>query len=339
MTLILNKFDWDELLWQTLTTHSDNLVLDEFEELVEVPKQIGQGYCRMLELLPGMWLDLWEREFNQDLIVKTPVHEHLIQISILLSGFVYCDGVHPDLGGMRSYFSGSGISPAYTERCRGQERSLIINVEVEPELLNSFFCNNKQQSCDSWKQLFRGDDWKVAFYPTVTPAMRAIAQQLWNSPYRGEARRLYLHSKVLELLAMHLNLIGEDQHHLTDWQLKPSTIDCIYYARDILLTNLEHPPSVIELAQQVGVSDRTLQRGFRELFGKTVFGYLTDQRMALAEQWLRHGNITITEVAMITGYSNPGHFTAAFKRKFGITPRECILGKKSVLRSSKSVLE
>ena len=96
---------------------------------------------------------------------------------------------------------------------------------------------------------------------------------------------------------------------------------------------------MLELAQQVGVSDRTLQRGFRELFGTTVFGYLTEQRMELAEQWLRQGNFTVTEIATMAGYSNPGHFAAAFKRQFGITPRECLLGKMSVLGSSKSVLE
>ena len=80
----------------------------------------------------------------------------------------------------------------------------------------------------------------------------------------------------------------------------------------------------------MGVSDRTLQRGFGRLFGTTVFGYLTDQRMKRAERWLREGNRTVLEVAIMTGYSNPTHFSVAFKRKFGISPSQCLLGKKSV---------
>lgn len=78
------------------------------------------------------------------------------------------------------------------------------------------------------------------------------------------------------------------------------------------------------------MSDRTLRRGFIELFGTTVFRYLTDKRMESAEQLLRQGNITVAEVASVVGYSHQGRFAEAFKRRFGITPSECLLGKKSV---------
>jgi len=98
-----------------------------------------------------------------------------------------------------------------------------------------------------------------------------------------------------------------------------------------LLSRLENPPSLIELAQMVGVSDRTLRHGFQELFGTTVFGYLTSKRMEKAEQLLRSGKLSVTEVANSIGYSQPGNFAAVFKRKFGITPSECMLGKKNIL--------
>nr|WP_238718512.1 AraC family transcriptional regulator [Petrachloros mirabilis] len=216
---------------------------------------------------------------------------------------------------------------------------ITVGIEFEPDWLAAFLQTDPQYSSDIEKLLFKGEDWKVSFYPTVTPAMRSLAQQMCNAPYRGAVRRMYLQAKVFELLAMQLDWLNGNQSKPSDRQLKPTTIDRVYHAREVLLANLEYPPSVLELAQQVGVSDRTLQRGFRELFGKTVFGYLTEQRMKLAEQGLRQGNCTIAEIATMAGYSNPGHFAAAFKRKFGITPRECLLGKMSVLRSSKSVLE
>jgi AraC-like DNA-binding protein len=159
----------------------------------------------------------------------------------------------------------------------------------------------------------------------------SLAQQLWNPPYRGTAKHLYLQGKVFELLAMQLDLVAEEKNS-KNAQLKRSTIDRIHQARDIVLANLEHPPSVIELAQQVEVSASTLQRKFRELFGKTVFAYLTDQRMDLAEQLLRQRNCTVVEIATMVGYSNPAHFAAAFKRRFGITPSECMMGRMIVSR-------
>ncbi len=59
---------------------------------------------------------------------------------------------------------------------------------------------------------------------------------------------------------------------------------------------------------QVGVSDRTLQRGFRALFKTTVVGYLTQRRLEQAERLLRQGDRAVAEVATRFGYGHLGHF-------------------------------
>jgi AraC family transcriptional regulator, transcriptional activator of the genes for pyochelin and ferripyochelin receptors len=75
---------------------------------------------------------------------------------------------------------------------------------------------------------------------------------------------------------MHLDLIiPEFDAPPMKWRLKPQTIDRIYQARDILTTRLDNLPSILELAQQVELCDRTLRNGFRELFGTTVVQYIT----------------------------------------------------------------
>ncbi|QYO64496.1 hypothetical protein [Leptolyngbya sp. 7M] len=108
MTLILTQSDWEELCQQT-SILPDNLVLDDFEEFMGVPEPIGHGYSRGMELSPGLWLSFLDREFHQDWILKTPIHDHSIQIGVFLSGLLYFDEVYPNLGGRCSYFSGSGI--------------------------------------------------------------------------------------------------------------------------------------------------------------------------------------------------------------------------------------
>jgi AraC-like DNA-binding protein len=327
MTLILNPSVWDELHEQAPVTGPDNLILDDFEELTGVPEILGQGYCRSMELSPGLWLNFSECEYHQDLRLKVPAHDHPIQITILLSGSLYCD-IHPTLGGTRSYFSGSGVSPGYVETYRSGQRLADVNIEIKPDLLDSFFLDDQQRQAERVRQLFRGEDWKVSFYPTVTPQMRSIAQQMWNVPYRGELKRLYLQAKVMELLVIYLDLISNnrEQTHVTG--LKPDTIDRLHHARTILSTRLENPPSIVELAQQVGVSDRTLQRGFKALFNTTIVGYLQQQRLEQAEMLLRQGNLKVSEVATAVGYGNMGHFAVAFKRRFGITPSQCLAGKR-----------
>lgn len=98
---------------------------------------------------------------------------------------------------------------------------------------------------------------------------------------------MYLQTKVLELIRLQLFPILAEQTQLQrSPRVKAETSARIDYAREILLSRLENPPSLLELAQMVGVSDRTLQRGFKELFGTTVFNYLIEKRMQRAQELL-----------------------------------------------------
>jgi AraC-like DNA-binding protein len=329
MTLILTQADWDELEQQAPAPQADNLILDKFEELTGIPECIGHGYSRHMALTPGVWLEFWDCHYHQDLMIKTPDHNHLIQISVHLSGSIYFDAAHPNLGGTCAYFSGSGISPAYVENYRGGERLTCINIEIEPEWLKSFL-TDEQYDADALALLFKGEDWKVSFYPTVTRKMRSLAQQIWNAPYRGGAKRMYLQAKVFELLAMQLDMISDESNPAPCSRLKPETIARLHYAKEILTTQFANPPSFSELARQVGISYRTLHRGFQMLFQTSVVGYLTQQRLEQAERLLRRGDLKVAEVATAVGYGNMGHFAVAFKRQFGITPSQCLAGNRIV---------
>lgn len=329
MTLIFNQSDWDDLNQQAPATCPEGLVLEEFEELTGIPEWLGRGYGREMELLPGVGLGFMDVEFHQDCGLKQPDHPHLIQITVFLAGLMDCD-IHPTFGTDHSYFSGSGISPGYVERQRGRERLTFINLEIEPKVMESVFLDARQRESDGIRQLFKGEEWKVSFYPKVTPALRSLVQQMWTAPYRGAAKRLYLQGKVFELLAMHLDLIAENQQTQISVALKSDRINRLHHAKDILTRQFAQPPALPELAAQVGLSPRSLQRGFQRVFNTTISGYLKQCRLEQAEQLLRQGNQTVAEVALQVGYGHLGHFAIAFKQQFGITPSQCLAGKRVI---------
>jgi len=324
MTLTLSAAQYSQLRQQNIPTESHNQTCDDWETLVPVPKSLGQGQTRNMELSPGVWLDLMDFEFHDNFGIKAPVHEHLVQYLILSSGLIYNDEVYPTFGGSRSYFSGSGISPSYVASYKRSQRLVGVNVHLEPQVLETFLSSSGQNS-DCWKLLIKENEWKTSFFPEVTVPMRRLVQQILNAPYQGITKRIYLQGKVFELLAIQLELIMVDRgERRSSPRLKPDTIERVHYAKEILATQLENPPSSLELAQQVGVSDRTLRRGFRELFGTTVIRYLMQQRLNRAEQLLREGNLTVAEVANEVGYSHLGHFATAFQDQFGMTPSKCL---------------
>ncbi|MEL6263848.1 MAG: AraC family transcriptional regulator [Cyanobacteria bacterium J06626_6] len=334
MALILTSAEFDDLHEQATTQAAmPNTTKDELETVQRTHSSLGQGDSRSMMLSPGIELSLAKYEYCQDWQLKVPAHDHLIQISLFVSGWMDCS-IHPTLGDGRGYFSGSGISPGYVETYQAGQQAKLINIEIDPAALGTALLTPQQRQTAPIRQLFKTDVCKASFYPVITAQMRSLVHQMWHVPYQGTAKRLYLQAKVFELLAIHLDALSNQGATAVANQgvapavgLKPDTVERVYAAREILTRQLEHPPSLLALAKQVGVCDRTLRRGFKALYGTTVIGYLTQQRMYQAERLLRSRQCTVTEAARQVGYGHLGHFATKFKRQFGMTPQECLQGK------------
>lgn len=93
-------------------------------------------------------------------------------------------------------------------------------------------------------------------------------------------------------------------------------------AKDILNANFDNPPSLTELARQVGLNDCTLKRGFREVFGTTAFGYLHDYRLEQALQLLQERHLNISEIARKVGFASYTSLSKGFRRKYGVSPKQ-----------------
>ena len=106
----------------------------------------------------------------------------------------------------------------------------------------------------------------------------------------------------------------------TKRQLNPQDKERVYQAREILERAMADPPSLQQLAEQVGIGDYKLKQDFRTAFGTTVFGYLRSHRLEQARQLLTTRTMNVSEVAQLVGYSSLSKFTAAFKKQFGVLP-------------------
>lgn len=88
---------------------------------------------------------------------------------------------------------------------------------------------------------------------------------------------------------------------------------------------MEQPPSLLELSKLAGISDSKLKAGFKELFGTTVFGYLKEKRLEKAKELLEMERINVCDAAIMVGYSNPSHFAASFRERYGCNPRDWVI--------------
>ena len=99
----------------------------------------------------------------------------------------------------------------------------------------------------------------------------------------------------------------------------------IIKAREILLQHIGEPITIKELSRKVAINECYLKKGFKELYGTTIFDFYQSQRMEHARYLLYEKGLTVTEVSMMLGYSSISHFSTAFKKQTGLKPCELLL--------------
>lgn len=110
---------------------------------------------------------------------------------------------------------------------------------------------------------------------------------------------------------------------VTELTSKPVILHALIAKAEIYINqNLEKDLSPTELASELAVSQRQLQRLFREELNTTPNAYINQQKMAAAHRLLQTGSHSISEIAYTLGFSDPAYFARVFKKQFGINPRE-----------------
>jgi AraC-like DNA-binding protein len=324
MKFTLRSDDLKELIYEHALPENFKSAhgLEEKKRHISLP--IGYGTSEEV-WFEGVHLQYGCIEPLKDVVVKAEADTPLIEMHFHLAGF------------SNSYLSNGREHLAF--------RPGEHNIFYAPEYDGFFEIKKQPTTCDTFevhfteayfKSLMQADNARLENFGkkisgkqdarmykknrTITPEMEAIIKQLVGCRKQGVLKRLFMESKVLELLLLQLEQVSEEDAGVRATSLKPLDVEKIWYARELLEKNISCPLSLLELAQQAGLNDFKLKKGFKEVFGNTVFGYLHELRMQQARQMLLDENKTIREVAEYCGYEYVQHFTTAFRKKFGNTP-------------------
>lgn len=153
----------------------------------------------------------------------------------------------------------------------------------------------------------------------VNDALLALGHQMLACSMQGALRRMYLSGKALELAALAFNALQPVREGRAACGLPRGDVERLHHARDLLLGDLQDPPSLPELARLAGINVNKLTTGFRKLFGQSVYAFVRERRMERAHAWLAAGALTVSEAAYACGYTD-SHFTKAFQRRYGVLP-------------------
>ncbi|MGG6270020.1 helix-turn-helix domain-containing protein [Leptolyngbya sp. AN03gr2] len=330
MTAITISESAYDALWDETNAVSQTLdPTDSLDTLFKVPAELGQGFRREIEWREGLHLSIDDYQLHGDLKRRFEEHEHPIQMGFLLLGHCRSREIDEASAGM-NWLCGSGLAVGGLYEVFAQ-RLVEVNIHIAPSIYQAFVANPEGEIPESFEHLFRELEQAYFYrYGVVTSEMQLALRQLLGCPFQGATKRMYLESKILELLAL---MTAQEQSRMIAAPLQMDEVDRIHEARKILLQRINQPPSLIELARLVGLNDNALKRGFRRVFGTTVFGYLHDYRLEQAQQLLASGEMKVTEVAAAIGFESRSYFSIAFRKKFGMNPKEYQLHCKRIGRS------
>ncbi|MFT5736350.1 MAG: AraC-like DNA-binding protein [Maribacter sp.] len=157
---------------------------------------------------------------------------------------------------------------------------------------------------------------------TVTPAIAVVLSQMINYNLHPTIKKLYIKGKVYELISLYFNKSADADLEQCPFLVDEDNVKRIRRAKELIIANMAEPPSLNELAQEVGLSLKRLKEGFKQIYGDSVYSFLFDYKMEYARRLLDSGQYNVNEIGLRIGYSTSSHFIAAFRKKYGTTPKK-----------------
>lgn len=288
-------------------------------------KNVGESSLDEIILEKGFYVLHFQNESNKVQSFERAIDSTFIQIHFCLRGnskFLFNEGGYTfDVLDNRSIL------------LYNPQRTLPINLEIQPKttlvsLLISIEKFHSLFSKESGYIPFLSDENSHRkFYDDteIKATVAMVLHQIINSNINNSIRELYVKGKIYELLSLHFQ-----KEENTDGEYCPFLVDeqnvlKIRKAKDIIISRMAEPPSLQELALEIGLNLKKLKEGFKQIYGDTVYSFLFDYKMEHARKLLESNQYNVNEVGSQVGYSTASHFIAAFKKKFGTTPKKYVM--------------
>lgn len=211
---------------------------------------------------------------------------------------------------IHNYFSNVRLS-----LLKDREFNFVV-IRLKRETLQKYFNSISDDLCEI---LFRKKP--VLIYENldqnVLDHLKSVGQ---IQSVKTTARHL-IFGKSIELLALTFDLLLT-RKKASKILVKIPEYESVVKAKDYLISDWRNPPSIQELSRFMGMSPTKAKMLFKQVFGRPPHQYFKKKKMEMAYQMIVEANVRIAEIGLELGYKNLGHFSADFKKYYGILPKK-----------------
>ena len=251
---------------------------------------------------------------------KDRPQENYLELRFCLAGNVYCRKKETECDSCRLNDS---------HHCSERRESLdILSFKFSAVHLSQFVSQGKLNNglTDNILHFRHGSSFSKIL--SLCGRTRMALEALLNHPYSGSLENIYINAQTQILLLYSLEcMIGEKEVESFRCKFLSNELDRekIIHAREILLQHIGEPLTIRELSRKAAINECYLKKGFKEMFGTTIFDFYQSQRMEHARYLLYEKGLSVTDVSVMLGYSSISHFSTAFKKHTGLKPCELLL--------------
>ncbi len=208
MTITISQSDYCDLFTEVKPNAPQ---IGRFDLTYAYPSQLGQGYSRLIQLRPGLEINIEHYQLHDRTILRQSDRFHPLEMCFQING-QSCDR-DGFISAGQTIFCGSGLALAQEWSQFQQQSTTSISIHIEPELVMDFWGEDSKILMPIGTNYLgqKSNLTFLLFLSSITPKMQIALQQISHCPYQGAIARMYLESKVWELMALQLAQITEDQ--------------------------------------------------------------------------------------------------------------------------------
>jgi len=290
--------------------------------MINVINNVAESTYKEIEIEDDFYILKLQNDSNEVQQINKNIGNDFIQFHYCLKGkskFNFNEGRY-----------GFDVSEEQSLLLYNPQQDLPINLELQPKtsvvsLLLSIkrFHSLFSQEAD-YIHFLNSDNKDKKYYDNKqsTPAIDVVLNQIMNFNIHRSIEKLYLQAKSYELLSLYFNHSEDLDIDQCPFLVDEKNVMKIKKAKDIIIARMIEPPTLQELANDVGLTLKKLKEGFKQIYGDSVFSFLFEYKMEYARKLLESNQYNVNEVGLKVGYSTASHFIAAFKKKYGVTPKK-----------------
>lgn len=293
------------------------------KNVVEYPEEFASGYAKVGKVDDGLTYRIVNYRLNSDfLFQRKPAAD--FYLIIYFYKYKNCRRLELDINRRQvlvnkdaDYSSLLMTNSFASQKLKLTKDTMVqgVTIQMTEEWLVKNLNSTTKVNLDLLKK-------KDVLQSLIKPSYDNLMDEIFEKNPRSHFPELFLLRRVAGLLELFFDEIFRNGLDANVLPASTQDVHSLLRVQEYLLERYDQPfPTIPTLARMAMMSESKLKQVFKKAFGMSLFEYFQQNRMLRAKDMLMSDLHSVTEVGTMLGYHNLSNFSAAFKKEFGVLPK------------------